>query len=110
MATKANSYIAHYEDNYDGVEHESFDDLRAVAQEFWLDPLLSRWNIPIWIDASEVGRVQVGCLLSRHGGTIIHIAPCTPEQHQELAAIVMQVWIGRAEGQFGRYPALPETS
>ena len=100
----------HWEDAYSGILHASFDDLLAVAGDFWRSDLAA-YNLPVWIDFDGINEqeydcgptVQVGVVLPRHGYTVVHLAPATVEQVRRLQELVARIWSQRADVGFPRY-------
>ena len=100
----------HWEDAYQGVLHASFDDLWAMADEFWRSGLAA-YNLPVWIDYDGINdreydcgpTVQVGVMLPRHGYTVVHMAPATPDEVRQLQGLLARIWALRADVGFPRY-------
>lgn len=99
-----------WEDSYSAEVYASFDSMMQEAQEFWLGPFASI-NWPVWISYDAINEmewdcgptIQVGVFHPRHGRCSIHVAPCTPEQRQVVAQMLMSVWARRADIQFERH-------
>ncbi len=100
----------HWEDQYGGTLHGSFDELWAQAEEYWAAGFAAL-NLPVWIDYDAPNEqeydcgptVQVGVLMPRHGSTWVHMAPATPEQVHRLQDLLARVWFRRADVGFPRY-------
>jgi hypothetical protein len=97
-----------WEDSYTATEFGSFADLLDCWQQYAEDALFGRWNIPVWLHYDD-GRIQVGLMGSRHGECWQWIASATPEQQHELRVRMLNLWAGRADTGFERYPPLPDT-
>ncbi len=100
--------IDHYEDNYGATIYDTFEELMDEVNEYWIG-LYASLNWPIWVeyetdeedDNSPV--ITIGVFMPRHGYCAQRVAPATPEQAQEIRAIVMRVWANRADAGFRRY-------
>jgi hypothetical protein len=82
----------------------------GTAREFWAGPY-EPYNWPVWAeyDAENEAEydcgptVQVGAFLARHGDCVIHVAPATVKQYQEIKRVLLEVWARRADAGFPRW-------
>jgi hypothetical protein len=97
--------VYRYEDGYDAEIHPSFKSLSDQFAEY-AEGRFAAYNVPVWLDYDEetdVPRVSVGVMLTRHGLCMLWRSPATPEQVHELQVRMLRVWANRADTGFGRF-------